>query len=571
MHRKKKEQKPAMTQQRLQAGRRDFLVQAGMTVGALAVVSPPARALTIAAAQGGSSAHLHATAHQIDFKSEPQRLRKSFYDLTDVEVRLLCRAVGYMRSGSKDKPLSVDSPLQWDQWVMTHARHCTEAKPGVVDQVHWSWFFLPWHRGYLWFLERQLANIVTTVLGEDGSKFALPFWDWISHKEIPNTKERAVRGIPSPLFGYDLLKEDMVNDDGLGFDNQALWDGYRKPTVQQPTMDPLNEKTKDSKEHIEETIKYMSPPFVQSMLALEFEDFAGKAVPPQSPIPNSTGMGALEHYPHNNGHDWVGSRFGKNRDMGTLRYAALDPIFCMHHANIDRVWSWYRGVQPDPDAPWGPNGYIWGKQPYTYTNTDGSQVTVTVSDIIKYMTNVTYAEPQSPVPMEMPLLTAARTTVRRQTNQKIVTLTQKPDTLTTKPLTLTTEIQADAKTLLGAASDAKTHPLTLLVIETGPITYTDKFTIKIFVNKPDATRLTGIHDPHYIGRIRALDSDDRAKEAGSDVTHTFSLLIPAGDSNFYRLVRPGTPFSVTLVVVGPAANDGGFQVPVKSIKLKVTE
>jgi len=568
---KTKGQKSAKTQPGLRAGRRDFLVQAGMTVGALAGASPPAKALTSAAAQSGSAAHLHVGGQQLDFKSEPQRLRKSFYDLTDVEVRLLCRAVSYMRNGTKDKPLSVDSPLQWDQWVMTHARHCTEAKPGVVDQVHWSWFFLPWHRGYLWFLERQLANIVTTVLGEDGSKFALPFWDWISHKEIPNTKERAVRGIPSPLFGYDLTKEDMVNDDGLGFDNQALWDGYRKPTIQQPTMDPANERGTDSKEHIEETIKYMSPPFVQSMLALEFEDFAGKAVPPQSPIPNSSGMGALEHYPHNNGHDWVGSRFGKNRDMGTLRYAALDPIFHMHHANIDRIWSWYRGVQPAPDAPWGPNGYIWGKQPYSYTNIDGSQVTVTVSDIIKYMTNVTYAEPKTPAPLEMPLLNAARSTVQRKTSQKIATLTEKPGTLTTRPLTLTTEIQAEARTLLGAASGATTHPLTLLVIETGPITYTDQFTVKIFVNLPNATRRTSIHDPHYIGRIRALDSDDRRSEAGADVTHTFSLLIPRGDSNFYRLVRPGTPFSLTLVVAGPAANDASFQIPVKNIKLKVVE
>jgi len=58
----------------------------------------------------------------------------------------------------------------------------------------------------------------------------------------------------------------------------------------------------------------------------------------------------LEQYPHNNGHDWVGSRQGKNRDMGTLRYAALDPIFFMHHGNIDRIWSLYKLTQPDPEA-----------------------------------------------------------------------------------------------------------------------------------------------------------------------------------------------------------------------------
>ena len=568
---KKGKQRSAKTGQGPQVGRRKFLAQAGLTVGAVATAgSLPAAGNAANAATQDDTAHNHDGARPFAFGSEPARVRKSFYDLTDAEVRTLCAAMGYMRNGSKAKPLSVDSPLQWDQWVRTHARHCTETKPGVIDQVHWSWFFLPWHRAYLWFIERQLANIVTTVLGQDGSKFAIPYWDWILHKEIPNTRERAMKGIPSPLFGYDLTKEDMVNDDGLGFDNQALWDGYRKPTIAQPTMDPANERSADSKEHIEETIKYMSPPYVRYMLDLEFEDFAGKAVPPKSAIPTSDGMGALEHYPHNNGHDWVGSRFGKNRDMGTLRYAALDPIFFMHHACIDRVWSVYKGVQPDPDKPWGDKGYIWGQQPYTFIDIDGSPVTITVADVIKHMTNVTYAEPESAGAGPEPMMAAARRAPQqRPVKQKAVTLEQKSEVLTGKPLTVTAAPQADANTMLRAEVGTTSHPLSLLIIETGPITYTGKFTVKVFVNKPDATRATSIHDPHYVGRIRSLDSEGRANEAGKDLTHTFSILIPPGDSNFYRQVRPGAPFSVTLVPVGPEANDASFQIPVKSVRLSV--
>jgi hypothetical protein len=267
-------------------GRRSFLIRAGLATGALTAVGATSRVASGNVTQPAENAqHSHAQARAFQCVNEPHRLRKSFYDLTDVEVRLLCQAVGYMRNGSKDKPLSIADSFQWDQWVMMHARHCTEAVPGTQDQVHWSWFFLPWHRAYLWFLERHLAHILTAVFNEDGSKFALPYWDWTSHREIPNTRERVGRGLNSPLFGYDLTMEDMVNADSLGFDNQALWNGYRKPNIQHPTMDPANEQSKDSKDHISETIEYMKPDSIRLMLLLEFEDFAGKAVAPRSTIP----------------------------------------------------------------------------------------------------------------------------------------------------------------------------------------------------------------------------------------------------------------------------------------------
>jgi polyphenol oxidase len=557
--------------------RREFLVQTGLSAGALLLTGGPPPTSAFGSPRNSEIAHNHVTDAPFQFTNEPHRERKSFFDLNDDEVRLLSRAVGYMRNGNgssdipKNRPLSVDSPIQWDQWVMIHARHCTEAKPGIVDQVHWSWFFLPWHRAYLWFLERQLANVVSTVLGEDGSKFALPYWDWILHKEIPNTKDRAASGMQSPLFGYDPAKEDMVNNDGLGFDNLALWDGYRKPSVQQPTMDPRNERTIDSKEHVEETILYMTPQYVQYMLELDFEDFAGKAVPPQSPIPNSDGMGVLEHYPHNNGHDWVGSRLGKNRDMGTLRYAALDPIFFMHHANLDRIWSWYRGVQPDPKAPWGPNKYIWGQQPYTFIDIDGSPVTVTVADIVTSMTNVTYLEPQSPPPAMSSLFSALQNPSPQRLREQTITLAQEVKTLTTNPVTLRVKPPPGATNLFSTMLATEPHPLSLLVIETGPVTYTGKFSVKVFVNKPDANSSTSIHDPHYVGSIRALDSDGRINENDKDLTHTFSILIPPGDSNFYKIVRPTEPFSVTLAALGPSSKDEGFHIEIRSIILKMFE
>ena len=413
---------------RVDRGRRDFLIRAGLAGGAAALPS--------AQAQENARMRMDAPGRPFVFGHEPPRTRKSFHDLTDAEVRLLCRAVGHMRNGTSDTtrtppitaPLSVDSPLQWDQWAMTHARHCTETGPGV-PQVHWSWYFLPWHRAYLFFLERQLANVVTNVLKEDGSKFALPYWDWILHAEIPNTREREMQGKPSPLFGYDLNLESMNEADNLGFDNLALWDGYRGPTILKPKMDPANERSPKSKEEIQQTLKFMSAAYIRDMLDLPFELFAGQKVDPDKE-PTRNGQGLLEHDPHNNGHDWVGSRQGKNRDMGTLRYAALDPIFMMHHANIDRIWSWYTKPQPDPDTS------PWGMQRYTFTDLDGSPVSILVRDIVKGITNITYAEPAAETLKQPVMLTLLQTVKRREPEEKSETVVETGGTVTSRPLTL---------------------------------------------------------------------------------------------------------------------------------------
>ena len=75
-----------------------------------------------------------------DPSKEPKRVRKSFYDLTDAELRTFMKAVGYARS-----KLKLEDPIQWDNYAKIHSFHCTEVS-AEHPAVHWSWNFLPWHR-----------------------------------------------------------------------------------------------------------------------------------------------------------------------------------------------------------------------------------------------------------------------------------------------------------------------------------------------------------------------------------------------------------------------------------------
>jgi len=224
----------------------------------------------------------------------------------------------------------------------------------------------------------------------------------------------------------------------------------------------------------------------------------------------------------------VGSRQGKNRDMGTLRYAALDPIFFMHHGNIDRIWSLYKLTQPDPEGDYG-------KQEYTFTDLDGLPVTVKVKDIVQSMNNISYLPPQgaTPAPHLMKALAMAPQTAPPERSGDFV---QKADVLTAKPLTITVSASPELKPLLLAGADAKTHSVSVLEIETGAIQYAQKFSIRLFVNKPDANRETSMKDPHYAGTISALDGESRRGEVGR-----MSAIPPGHPGNtrrqLYKLVK----------------------------------
>src|SRR5262249_31625632 len=143
------------------------------------------------------------------------------------------------------------------------------------------------------------------------------------------------------------------------------------------------------------TALYTDPLYLRSILQFPFEVFAGAEL-----TSRDDGQGMLEQFPHNMIHDWVGSRHGSNRDMGTLRYAALDPPFYLHPANVARIWSLYP-YTPDPDVK-----PAWGKQAFTFHDVDGKPVSVTVADIIRKMATVMYAPPGEPAPDTRTLLKA---------------------------------------------------------------------------------------------------------------------------------------------------------------------
>jgi tyrosinase len=193
--------------------------------------------------------------------------------------------------------------------------------PSEMDQAwrqcqHATWYFLPWHRGYLLAFERIVADTIVRLGGPPG--WALPYWNYSDPKNA------------NALFLHPAFREPLMQD------------GTANPLfVQQRYGVQANGRLRNvgSEDYKLDALlqqRYVAVPCGSEGLG------GGR-----TPFRHATGdgqKGALESTPHDKLHVVIGARDGMQRGLMAVPVtAALDPIFWVHHANIDRLWEiWLR-------------------------------------------------------------------------------------------------------------------------------------------------------------------------------------------------------------------------------------
>lgn len=180
---------------------------------------------------------------------------------------------------------------------------------------HQTWFFLSWHRGYLAAFEAIVAKVVEEEGGPDN--WALPYWNY--------SADATSKLMPQPFCSDDgganplWVQWGRTDDGDMGFSDEDV------------SIDCLGSKffagTGSGGE-----VGFAGP-------ISDFVHFGGLVG-----LPN----GRIEDLPHNSVHSQIGGL------MGNPNYAALDPIFWLHHSNIDRLWEVWRVAHPDLANPQDP-------------------------------------------------------------------------------------------------------------------------------------------------------------------------------------------------------------------------
>lgn len=219
---------------------------------------------------------------------------------------------------------AVDDPTSWRYLAAIHGFDepnwrgrgiisDNDPLPSVADQdrvwnqcQHGGWYFLPWHRGYLHAFEAIVADTVVQLGGPDD--WALPYWNYFDVDD-PNA-----RSIPD-AFQLPTLPDGSPN---------PLSMPPRGGTVAGPTIDVPDDIDLDAMD---------ARRFTSAPQALGFG--GGQTV--FSQFSNRTG--AVESDPHNKVHVMIGGLDDPPGYMSDPTLAGLDPIFWLHHCNIDRLWA----------------------------------------------------------------------------------------------------------------------------------------------------------------------------------------------------------------------------------------
>jgi tyrosinase len=292
------------------------------------------------------------------------RTRRDAWTLTDQEgdwpATLVAyeRAVGLLRDLDPPNGPPVD-PLGWQYLAAIHGRATAGGQTDTSDPLwstcqHGSWYFLPWHRMYLLAFE----HIVQHVLGDPD--WSLPYWFSI------DPDERRTAALP-PAFREARPGNDLFTTERSAAMNQG--DSIHDVNIfgialEQAVIDALDTATFSSDTGI--------------------ATFGGGER--ATPLFNGPERGLLEDVPHGFVHSFVGDDFDENGNqvgrgwMGSFVTAGLDPIFWLHHANIDRLWQVW--LDHDPSRVLPVDDPAWFDTEFSFPAPGGGLQTWKVGDVL---------------------------------------------------------------------------------------------------------------------------------------------------------------------------------------------
>jgi tyrosinase len=354
--------------------------------------------------------------------------------------------------------------VSWLGFSLQHGR----AGDGYKYCPHGDWYFLPWHRAFMLMYE----NAVRSLTGHAG--FAMPYWDWTVDRNFPQAfSDETYKGKPNPLYVASRTLTD-----------KSRW----------PLPDSI-----------------VGPAVISKIYSeTDFQAFGTSKNPRQNNLDMSWVVagggiqGTLEKTPHNNIHNFIG---GYMPSPGSPR----DPIFMMHHGNIDRIWAYWNGLgRSNLSGMDAATQKLWLEMNFknNYLKPDGTPYSAVVKDL-QNTKALGYTYDNLPAAPDKKVFNAERARrlhslfaganlgeklkgmlVFRPSNRLAATPAKPLRQEATFPKMVAALTAPEGPEVYALIRDMKVSP--------------DVESVRVFVNAPNVTAATPDSDPHFVDQIGIL-------------------------------------------------------------------
>ncbi|KAK6536684.1 hypothetical protein TWF281_000905 [Arthrobotrys megalospora] len=225
--------------------------------------------------------------------------------------------------------------------------------PGSYDYsrgycTHGSALFTTWHRPYLLALEQALFHAAMSIANQftpaavrtqylnAAGRVRLPYWDWsdpVTQSYLPPiTMQQTVTvtrpdgsgnpvsaSISNPLFAYNFLGTSSVAP------FPAPWNAAPRLSTRRYPDGSWNDRSYLASNSMQSGFSSRVTATYNAFLATTYNLFSNRV----------EGV-----------HDSVHGAVGGGGQMGYVAYSAFDPIFWLHHCNVDRLMAMFQATQP---------------------------------------------------------------------------------------------------------------------------------------------------------------------------------------------------------------------------------
>lgn len=434
---------------------------------------------------------------------------------------------------------------------------------------HGSWYFFPWHRGYLLALEAQIRADIIELGGPP--TWALPYWNYFGPDPQYN--------IP-PAFSLPTLPDGTPNPllptARYGPDDSAvqtnIWVATSAGIANHPKLPPD---------------LFYGPATLDAMNDTVFagDDRVPEFGGPQTGFSHSGNThGALESNPHDLVHVYTGGTSPDGTVPGMMSVpalAGLDPVFYLHHANIDRLWAVWNAApvkkppNQDPLDPTWLNGpaAVGGRQ-FVMPRSDGGQWVYTPQQMTSIaQLDYSYDDLRQPAPatnlLAERLARLGKAVGPRVEREGIVTANRNVELVGASlgPLTLkdsgartTVRLHPDVRQTLTAslanASEADPPDRVILNLENVRGTR-DAHVLNVFINLPPGAR-PGDHPDLLAGSVALFGVREASSSSGAHGGQGLNLAVDiskAVDALHLRKALDSDSLDITIVPNRPVKDE----------------